>query len=236
MLPTRSLPPQFLLPSWSVPQLVVALQHRAYNSGTYNWKPDSRPQSNSHPPQSQPTPQTVTPPSAAERALGLFEELFPEEKPPEPPKEEVQTKKTNQLPKFRWERPGEKSSSAERQTSHKQLDEARGERRPLVIRRDPVESKAPFKRLEIGRKSNVIPPAYGTTIQKAVEEPRSAHSTRVPLKIVSKKKLPSVLLLSCAMKSLEETDFFRLNPRGDHIENWTSGIIGGSYDPLHFAK
>ncbi|KAH8667547.1 hypothetical protein BGZ60DRAFT_431775 [Tricladium varicosporioides] len=28
------------------------------------------------------------------------------------------------------------------------------------------------------------------------------------------------------MKSLEETDFFRLNPRGDHIENWTSGIIG----------
>ncbi|RDL31429.1 uncharacterized protein BP5553_09638 [Venustampulla echinocandica] len=35
----------------------------------------------------------------------------------------------------------------------------------------------------------------------------------------------SVLVLNCAMNSLEESDFFRVNPRGEHIEGWTSGII-----------
>ncbi|QSZ31072.1 hypothetical protein DSL72_000633 [Monilinia vaccinii-corymbosi] len=35
----------------------------------------------------------------------------------------------------------------------------------------------------------------------------------------------SVLILNCASKTLEESDFFRLSPKGEHIEGWTSGII-----------
>ncbi|KAH8802818.1 hypothetical protein F5884DRAFT_738673 [Xylogone sp. PMI_703] len=35
----------------------------------------------------------------------------------------------------------------------------------------------------------------------------------------------SVLVLNCAGKSLEESDFFRLSPKGEHLEGWTSGII-----------
>jgi hypothetical protein len=37
----------------------------------------------------------------------------------------------------------------------------------------------------------------------------------------------SVLVLNCAGKTLEESDFFRLSPKGEHIEGWTSGIIKG---------
>jgi len=35
----------------------------------------------------------------------------------------------------------------------------------------------------------------------------------------------SVVLLNCASKTLEESDFFRVSPRGEHIEGWTRSII-----------
>lgn len=35
----------------------------------------------------------------------------------------------------------------------------------------------------------------------------------------------SVLILNCASKTLEESDFFRVSPRGEHIEGWTRSII-----------
>lgn len=38
---------------------------------------------------------------------------------------------------------------------------------------------------------------------------------------------PSVLVLGCATKTLEESDFFRLSPKGEHIDGWTSGITKG---------
>ena len=38
----------------------------------------------------------------------------------------------------------------------------------------------------------------------------------------------SVLVLSCASKTLEESDFFRLGSKGQHIEGWTSGIVKGT--------
>lgn len=37
----------------------------------------------------------------------------------------------------------------------------------------------------------------------------------------------SVLILNCASKTLEESDFFRVSPRGEHIEGWTRSIIKG---------
>ena len=45
----------------------------------------------------------------------------------------------------------------------------------------------------------------------------------------------SVLILNCASKTLEESDFFRLSPKGEHIEGWTSGIIKSVYSPFHLS-
>jgi hypothetical protein len=47
------------------------------------------------------------------------------------------------------------------------------------------------------------------------------------------KKMEAGLLISCLSKTLEETDFFRLGPKGDHIENWTSGITRGESISTH---
>jgi hypothetical protein len=44
----------------------------------------------------------------------------------------------------------------------------------------------------------------------------------------------SVLVLSCASKTLEESDFFRLGSKGQHIEGWTSGIIKGTIPSTHY--
>ena len=39
---------------------------------------------------------------------------------------------------------------------------------------------------------------------------------------------PAVLLLRAVSKNLEESDFFRLGPKGGHIEGWTTGITKGT--------
>lgn len=39
----------------------------------------------------------------------------------------------------------------------------------------------------------------------------------------------SVLVLNSTTKTLEESDFFRVGPRGGHIEGWTSGIMKGMF-------
>ena len=54
---------------------------------------------------------------------------------------------------------------------------------------------------------------------------------------VSKEKVSagrtSVLILGAASKTLEESDFFRLSPKGEHIEGWTSGITKGMGKHTH---
>ena len=42
----------------------------------------------------------------------------------------------------------------------------------------------------------------------------------------------SVLILNCASKTLEESDFFRVSRGGEHIERWTRSIIKGADYPL----
>lgn len=36
-----------------------------------------------------------------------------------------------------------------------------------------------------------------------------------------------ILIISCASKNLEESDFLRINPKGSHIEGWASGMMKG---------
>ena len=45
---------------------------------------------------------------------------------------------------------------------------------------------------------------------------------------------PVVVVLEGASPNLEESDFFRITPKGAHIEGWTSGIIKGMSKPSIF--
>jgi hypothetical protein len=54
--------------------------------------------------------------------------------------------------------------------------------------------------------------------------PRSPKSTVDDRK---RRREASVLVLNCAPGTLAESDFFRLGPKGNHIQGWTSGIIKG---------
>ncbi|KAI9645275.1 hypothetical protein NHQ30_006010 [Ciborinia camelliae] len=74
------------------------------------------------------------------------------------------------------------------------------------------------------------------TFNEAEVRRRAAEKERKDWNIVGKergreaedahqRREASVLILNCASKTLEESDFFRLSPKGEHIEGWTSGII-----------
>ncbi|KAM0153225.1 hypothetical protein ACHAPG_007191 [Botrytis cinerea] len=74
------------------------------------------------------------------------------------------------------------------------------------------------------------------TFDEAEVRRRAAEKERKDWNIVGKergseeedavqRREASVLILNCASKTLEESDFFRLSPKGEHIEGWTSGII-----------
>ena len=77
------------------------------------------------------------------------------------------------------------------------------------------------------------------TVEKAAEErknwfhsipPAKNHVTGPHIVVEAKKRgkdVLSVLVLSCASKTLEESDFFRVGSKGEHIEGWTSGIVRG---------
>lgn len=78
------------------------------------------------------------------------------------------------------------------------------------------------------------------TFDEAEVRRRAAEKERKDWNIVGKdrgseeedavqRREASVLILNCASKTLEESDFFRLSPKGEHIEGWTSGIIKSVY-------
>lgn len=70
----------------------------------------------------------------------------------------------------------------------------------------------------------------GTGRQKA---PLQEQGTPLPNQQWERHKgKASVLILNCASKTLEESDFFRVSPRGEHIEGWTRSIIKGADSKL----
>ena len=60
----------------------------------------------------------------------------------------------------------------------------------------------------------------------ATPNPTSVEKMAPPAAQQTKSEL-GLLLLKCASKTLEESDFFRLGSKGQHIEGWTSGILKG---------
>jgi hypothetical protein len=74
------------------------------------------------------------------------------------------------------------------------------------------------------------------TVEKAAEKRKNwfhtipeskVHTPHIEAEENRRKRDLSVLVLSSASKTLEESDFFRLGEKGQHIEGWTSGIVKG---------
>ena len=81
------------------------------------------------------------------------------------------------------------------------------------------------------------------TVQKVTEKSKTRFNTTLPAaptpsstdtqmreqpEVGHRKSNIGVLVLKGASKTLEESDFFRLGSKGQHIEGWTSGILKGN--------
>src|SRR6266536_5692590 len=92
MPPTRLLPPQFLLPSWSVGQLTQLIQRAHLSSTSNSSEPRKRKRRSGFP---------KAAPKNDEDKLSLFEELFPEEA--ETLKKKEAKERLDKLPAFEWD-------------------------------------------------------------------------------------------------------------------------------------
>lgn len=64
-------------------------------------------------------------------------------------------------------------------------------------------------------------------------------TTPSPKRPSDKDQGPAVLVVSCASRSLAESDFYRLAPQGRHVDGWAGGITKGSPSPVpspHVAR
>ena len=215
MLLTRSLPPQFLLPAWSARQLasahaVLQQQQRACKSEDtsstrnkeyirFDWNRDSPSTGPSSISNIKQTP-VVSPRAAKPSALSLFEELFPEESEAKQRAEERSGKlgKSGRLPAFDWK---------------------------IKTLGDGIKQKVERKKLQEEFKSlqSQVPSGLRAEPQQA----RYLSNKQAEKGERQRRRESTVLVLNSVMNTLEESDFFRLSPKGEHIEGWTSGIIKG---------
>ncbi|TVY39348.1 hypothetical protein LSUB1_G002874 [Lachnellula subtilissima] len=254
MLLARPLPPQFLLPAWNARQLagahaVLHQQQRACKSDDtssqnkedirFNWNSNKDTNTSSttntknpNPsPLSRSTSDTETTPSStgdsrgsshslrrtvmsmrrdsrdlrpakSTAALSLFEELFPEESEAKK-KAEDRKEKPGRLPAFDWN----KTIAGDGDGYNVKL-----ERKRLQTEFRGLPSQTPVALS--GNSLRAENPQSGYLSEKEAEDGERGR-----------RREASVLVLNSAMKTLEESDFFRVGPRGEHIEGWT--IIPG---------
>ncbi|KAE9370645.1 hypothetical protein N431DRAFT_468675 [Stipitochalara longipes BDJ] len=254
MLLTRSLPPQFLLPAWSVRQLTQASQRAATSFSTHDDRPpklkprkqgprifrrlvldnisiDSNqnlPEDQDIKPESrrpgepekeyifhrtvtadvysapQPTKSLHKEPYKSE-PISLFDELFPEESQARSRRERAAEKRLDKLPAFKW---NSRKSAPIVTDSREQARAARRLKYTSVPEREDPKAEEKAKYTPIRK-------------DKFTLEHLQADLGREP----ELAALPSVLVLNACSMNLEESDFFRLGPKGNHIEGWTSGIL-----------
>lgn len=154
---------------------------------------------------------TYNDPQPTAEELSLFEELFPEESKQSDAVRRAE-ERLDKLPAFEWD-----------------LDERFDESWKAEREREKE------RRHTIPMRENPSP---------ASEETRWAPVASAQESPVYKQNLehnhmrePSVVVLSGVSKHLEESDFFRIGPKGNHIEGWTSGILRGMlYPSTKFAN
>jgi hypothetical protein len=81
------------------------------------------------------------------------------------------------------------------------------------------------------RRQKALRPQTSRSIPLYKENAPSPLESTVDLR--KQRREASVLVLNCAPSSLAESDFFRLGPKGNHIQGWTSGIIKGNANHLY---
>jgi hypothetical protein len=219
MLVTRSLPPQFLLPAWSARQLAQASQRAQKSTSTDNGHPKfrrlvrlkdkvavQRPViTDSHIERELAASELQE--AETQEPLSLFDELFPEESSRRRQREQVAEKRLDKLPAFNW---------------NSQVD--------LKDRGDEERAKKREQYKSIPRRDGPVLEDASTAHRPiSLDNPYEIEHLRNDLDQQPRGPvLPSVLVLNACSKTLEESDFFRLGPRGEHIEGWTSGIIKGT--------
>jgi hypothetical protein len=148
-------------------------------------------------------------PEREEDKPSLFEELFPEEA--ETLKKKEAEERLDKLPAFEWDGDPHLGFGPPPDGSLK----------------DRRSSKRKGEQFQSGWWRHVpLQPSPKTKTVKTQQTPERPQDSE------RRRRETSVLVLNAASKTLEESDFFRLSPKGEHIEGWTSGIIKGT-SPFH---
>ncbi len=139
-----------------------------------------------------------------QRPLSLFDELFPEESQARSKRERAAEKRLDKLPAFQWH------SMSLTDREERQRPKRREKNVAIPERNEPArEEKAQYN--PIRRRQTELQRLRGDLERRSLAP-----------------SMPSLLILNACSTNLEESDFFRLGPRGEHIEGWTSGIIKGT--------
>lgn len=129
--------------------------------------------------------------------VNLFEELFPEYK------KQIERKggdtELEKLPPFQWDGEAVVDSGA-----------------PKAAERGSGGERIPLFKDDVADHGREIPKKSSPNNLKS-ETDLSQHGGRTS----------RVLILNCASKTLEESDFHRVSPKGQHIQGWTGGIRKG---------
>ncbi|KAF8862577.1 hypothetical protein BDZ45DRAFT_799068 [Acephala macrosclerotiorum] len=133
-------------------------------------------------------------------ALSLFDELFPEERHTRTPEQRLAEQRLDKLPAFNW-------------TPEISIDSYEEERQmePKQDRFHRIPERHPLNPAAISTRHT---PASGSPLVRYGRGENQALSGG-----------ESVLVLNACSKTLEESDFFRLSPKGQHIEGWKSGLL-----------
>lgn len=138
------------------------------------------------------------------KQLSLFEELFPEEALARQRREKKALERLEKLPAFNWNAESKELDSRERKHEQARI-KTRG-------------NYTSIPELNTGARAQSTRPS-----PQAKEVPQD-RSTRLA-RLSGKHSRVSILVLKACSKTLEESDFYRVGPKGNHIESWTNGIL-----------
>ena len=148
------------------------------------------------------------------KQLSLFEELFPEEALARQRMEKKALERLEKLPAFNWN------------VESKELDSR--ERKHEQARRKTRENYTSIPELNTAARAQSTRPSPQA---KEVHQDRSARLAGSS----GKHSRVSILVLKACSKTLEESDFYRVGPKGNHVESWTNGILKGMPLLLRFS-
>ncbi len=149
------------------------------------------------------SPEEKKPPSKPAESLSLFDELFPEESRAINIAKREAEQRLEKLPAFNWI-PEEVYGDGKEKERQERKERLYTIPKQHDTRPDSAKNQSTFL-------------ANQTEHVEAQKEPDIQW------------RQAGVLILQACSKTLVESDFFRIGPKGNHIEGWTSGIVKGTY-------